>query len=191
MAWYEILMVSVGLSLDVFAYALYKGAMVSRIEVLKVAKMAVVFALWQEGAMLVGSLFSEIPVIQETYPGMAKLYQALAAVLFFVVGMIMIVKAVHGDEVTEHREDSFLAKQLCAWAAVTSIDSLMTGVGLGLLNTRITLLVLQLGIVTVITITAGIWIGYRLGCRMRSGAKLIGGIILLFAGFDVLFRYHG
>lgn len=31
MAWYEILIVSVGLSLDVFTYALYKGAMLSKL----------------------------------------------------------------------------------------------------------------------------------------------------------------
>jgi hypothetical protein len=32
MAWYEIFIVSVGLSLDVFTYALYKGAMLSRLD---------------------------------------------------------------------------------------------------------------------------------------------------------------
>ena len=32
MAWYEILIVSVGLSLDVLTYALYKGAMLTSLD---------------------------------------------------------------------------------------------------------------------------------------------------------------
>lgn len=186
MTWYEVLMVSVGLSLDVFAYALYKGAMVSRIAVPRVIKMAAIFAVWQVGAMLAGSLISELPFIEASYPKAAKLYEALSAVLFFGVGMMMIVKSLHADEVMERREDNFFAGQLCTWAAITSIDSLMAGVSLGFLNTQLNVLLLQLAVVTVITVIAGIWIGCRLGCRMRSGAVKLGGIILFFAGLDVL-----
>lgn len=186
MTWYEVLMVSVGVSLDVFAYALYKGAMISRIVVPKVAKMAAIFAAWQVGAMLVGSLISEIPFIKAAYPRAAKLYEVLSAVLFFVLGVMMLVKSLHNGEVMERREDNFFASQLCTWAAITSIDSLMAGVSLGFLNTRLNVLLLQLAVVTVITVIAGIWIGCRLGCRMRNGAVKLGGVILLFAGLDVL-----
>lgn len=189
MTWYEVLIVSVGLSLDVFAYALYKGAMVSEINVKKVIKMAAVFALWQVGAMFTGSMISEIPLISERYQRAEILYEILSAILFFGVGIIMIGKALHGGEVLEHREDSFYVKQLCAWSAITSVDSFLAGIGLGLLNTQISLLVLQLAVVTVATIVAGIWIGYRLGCQMRYGAMKLGGVMLFLAGMDVLMRH--
>lgn len=189
MTWYEVLIVSVGLSLDVFAYALYKGAMVSEINVKKLAKMAAVFALWQMGAMLAGSMISEIPLIAERYQKARMLYGVLSAILFFGVGVIMIGKALRGGEVLEHREDSFDVKQICAWSAITSVDSFLAGIGLGLLNTQLSLLVLQLAVVTVVTIAAGIWIGYRLGCQMRYGAMKLGGVMLFLAGLDVLIRY--
>ena len=52
MAWYEIFIVSVGLSLDVFTYALYKGAMLSRLDKKQILKMILLFTGWQSGAML-------------------------------------------------------------------------------------------------------------------------------------------
>ena len=191
MSWYEVLMVSVGLSLDVFAYALYKGAMISGVNVKKVAKMAAIFAIWQVGAMLIGSMISEISFIEIHYQRAERLYDVLSAVIFFGVGVMMIVKSLRGGEVTEHKEDAFYVKQICTWAAITSIDSLLAGVSLGFLNTSIHVLVLQLAVVTVITIIAGIWIGCRLGCQMRYGAMKLGGMILLLAGLDVLLRYQG
>ena len=63
MAWYEILIVSVGLSLDVLTYALYKGAMLSKLDKKQILKMTLLFTGWQSGAMLLGSLISEIPYI--------------------------------------------------------------------------------------------------------------------------------
>ena len=39
MAWYEILIVSVGLSLDVLTYALYKGEMHSTLDKKQILKM--------------------------------------------------------------------------------------------------------------------------------------------------------
>ena len=44
MAWYEIFIVSVGLSLDVFTYALYKGAMLSRLDKKQILKMILLFS---------------------------------------------------------------------------------------------------------------------------------------------------
>lgn len=191
MTWYEVLIVSVGLSLDVFAYAMYKGAMISRMQLKKTAKMAVIFAAWQVAAMFVGSLVSEIPLIEEHYRRTEKLYDVLSAVILFAVGIIMIFKAFNGREAAEHREDNFDVKQLCVWAAITSIDSLLTGISMGFLNTQVNMLIVQLVIVTVVTIVAGLWIGYRLGCQMRYGFMKLGGAILLVAGVDVLLRYYG
>ena len=51
MAWYEILIVSVGLSLDVFTYALYKGAMLSKLDKTQILKMTLLFTGWQSGAI--------------------------------------------------------------------------------------------------------------------------------------------
>ena len=77
MAWYEIFIVSVGLSLDVFTYALYKGAMLSRLDKKQILKMILLFTGWQSGAMLLGSLISELPYIAMNYQRTERLFLSL------------------------------------------------------------------------------------------------------------------
>lgn len=86
MAWYEILIVSVGLSLDVFTYALYKGA------------------------MLLGSLISELPYIAMNYQRTERLFRAASAAIFFLIAIWLIVRASQMRDPVERREDVFAWK---------------------------------------------------------------------------------
>lgn len=83
MAWYEIFIVSVGLSLDVFTYALYKGAMLSRLDKKQILKMILLFTGWQSGAMLLGSLISELPYIAMNYQRTERLFRGGIGSYFF------------------------------------------------------------------------------------------------------------
>ena len=127
MAWYEIFIVSVGLSLDVFTYALYKGAMLSRLDKKQILKMILLFTGWQSGAMLLGSLISELPYIAMNYQRTERLFRAASAVIFFLIGIWLIVRALHMRDPLERREDAFAWRQLCIWAMLTSVDSFVTG----------------------------------------------------------------
>ena len=138
MAWYEIFIVSVGLSLDVFTYALYKGAMLSRLDKKQILKMILLFTGWQSGAMLLGSLISELPYIAMNYQRTERLFRAASAVIFFLIGIWLIVRALHMRDPLERREDAFAWRQLCIWAMLTSVDSFLTGIGMGFLDTRVT-----------------------------------------------------
>ena len=119
MAWYEIFIVSVGLSLDVFTYALYKGAMLSRLDKKQILKMILLFTGWQSGAMLLGSLISELPYIAMNYQRTERLFRAASAVIFFLIGIWLIVRALHMRDPLERREDAFAWRQLCIWAMLT------------------------------------------------------------------------
>lgn len=190
MAWYEIFIVSVGLSLDVFTYALYKGAMLSRLDKKQILKMTLLFTAWQSGAMFFGSLISEIPYIAMNYQRTEKLFRAVSAVIFFLIAVWLIVRAVHMRDPLERREDIFAWKQLCVWAMLTSVDSFLTGIGMGFLNTRVTLQMIQLAIMAAIAVVTGIYTGYRIGCRGRSRVLISGAMIFLLVGIDVMFRYY-
>lgn len=190
MAWYEILVVSVGLSLDVFTYALYKGAMLSRLDKKQISKMVLLFMGWQSGAMFLGSLISEIPYIAMNYQRTEKLFRAASAVIFFLIGVWLIVRALHMQDPLERREDMFAWKQLCVWAMLTSVDSFLTGIGMGFLNTRVTVQIVQLAIMAAVAVMTGIYAGYRIGCHGRNRVLISGAMIFLLAGIDVLFRYY-
>ena len=190
MAWYEILFVSVGLSLDVFTYALYKGAMLSRLDKKQILKMTLLFMGWQSLAMLWGSLISEIPYVAMNYLRTEKLFRAVSAVIFFIIAVWLIVRALRMREPLEHREDVFVWKQLCIWAMLTSVDSFLTGIGMGFLNTRVTVQIVQLAVMAALAVVIGVYVGYRIGCQGRSRVLVSGAMIFLLAGVDVLFRYY-
>ena len=190
MAWYEILFVSVGLSLDVFTYALYKGAMLSRLEKKQILKMTLLFMGLQSLAMLLGSLISEIPYVAMNYLRTEKLFRAASAVIFFLIGVWLIVRALRMRDPIEHREDAFAWKQLCIWALLTSVDTFLTGIGMGFLNTRVTVQMIQLAIMAALAVIVGIYVGYRIGCQGRNRVLISGAMIFLLAGVDVLFRYY-
>ena len=190
MAWYEVLFVSVGLFLDVFTYALYKGAMLSRLDKKQILKMTMLFMGWQSLAMLLGSLISEIPYVAMNYMRTEKLFRAASAVIFFIIAIWLIVRALRMRDPVEHREDVFSWRQLCFWALLTSVDTFLTGIGMGFLNTRVTVQIIQLAIMAALAVVAGIYVGYRIGCRGRNRILISGAMIFVLAGVDVLFRYY-
>ena len=56
----EVLLIAVGLSLDVFAVVICRGALLSRIEKKRLLLLSAIFALWQVGALLAGSLLGQL-----------------------------------------------------------------------------------------------------------------------------------
>ena len=63
LALWEILLVAGGLSLDVFAYCLWKGAMLSEMNRRNITKMVALFTACQMGAMLLGNGITLIPAL--------------------------------------------------------------------------------------------------------------------------------
>ena len=116
--------------------------------------------------------------------------RAASAVIFFLIGIWLIVRALHMRDPLERREDAFAWRQLCIWAMLTSVDSFLTGIGMGFLDTRVTVQIIQLAIMAALAVIAGIYAGYRIGCHGRNRVLISGALIFLLAGVDVLFRYY-
>ena len=72
MALWQILLISVGLSLDVFAYCLYKGAMISTVDIPNMTKMTAIFTGFQAGMMIVGCGITRIPAMARSYKPFGK-----------------------------------------------------------------------------------------------------------------------
>ena len=100
----------------------------------------------------------------------------------------MIVKAIKEKPVEEKKEDVISIRQIVIWACITSIDSFIAGIGFGFLETDFLLLVLVIGIVTLVLVIIGMYIGYWMGCQFRRTAVTIGGCILLFGALELVIR---
>lgn len=191
MDFLQILLVVVGLSLDVFAYGLYKGAMISRIHKANLLKMIGIFSGFQMGMMLVGAIITMIPAIHPDYTSANRLWEMAAAVLFFGLGIWMILRSFNKKykKIEEQVNDNFDYKMIVFWAFMTSLDALIAGFGFGLLSAQLWVTILTLGIVTAASVIVGVLAGYLLGCGPMNRFIAAGGGIVIIGGIDILVHF--
>lgn len=185
----EIIMVSVGLSLDVFAIMICKGSLISKIEKKNLLKSCLIFAIWQIASLLIGNSITNIPVFSSRSVTVTNMWYKASAFIFGILGIYMIFKARENKPFVERLENEFPTKVICIWACLTSLDAFFAGIGFGFLNTEVLIEAICLLIITVLFVFLGAFTGYHFGFKHKNNAYLFGGIILIAAALDVVIRY--
>ena len=191
MSLWEIILIAIGLSLDVFAYSLYRGAMVAEVQKANVAKMCGIFAACETCAVFVGEMITYIPAIRGFYESASRIWLVLAAVTFLSLGVYMIIRGIHKgrNPILERKAGRLNTKVVFMWALITSLDALVAGIGFGFLDFRLLALLVVMAITTVASVLAGLWLGYRLGCGPMNRLVSIGGGVVIIGGIDVMVHY--
>ena len=191
MEYIRILLVGIGLSLDVFAYCLYRGAVISEIRRGDLAKIIGMFTVFQVGMLAIGSCLTRIPAIEVRYRSVNQLWVGLASAAFILLGILMILKAYRRRHIhpEEKKNDTLNIHALLFWCLLTSVDALIAGIGFGLLGFKLLLCLLLLAAITVLSVIVGIVCGYRMGCGPMNKFVLIGGLLVMIGGIDVLVRF--
>ena len=174
----ELLIVSVGLSIDVFVAAAYMGAGFSKIRWKNLVLLSVLFGGIQLGVLVLGTKTA------------ADRWEGLTVLIFAALGIYMILKGIRKKKVLERRKDEIEWKKTTLLALVTSVDAFFVGMGLGFLDTAMIEESLVLFPVTVLEAVIGIFAGYRLGLKENRRAYWVGGALLLLASFDVILHYY-
>ena len=99
----------------------------------------------------------------------------------------MIKESFERDECPVDSDFSF--KTMLAMAIATSIDAMAVGVSLAFLKVNIWIAVLLIGLTTAAFSAAGVYMGKFFGCRYKSGAEFIGGLILIAMGCKILIEH--
>ena len=191
MGLWQTIVIVIGLSLDVFAYCLYKGAMISEVRKGEITKVVSIFTGFQVGMMVVGTLVTQIPAFKEKYLHANRLWTFLAAITFFALGIVMLVKSAkkRHRKIEEKKQDSFNYHVILFWAFLTSIDALIAGVGFGFMGLKLLGTLVIMAIFTAACSVAGFASGYWLGCGPMNKFVAIGGCMVLVGGVDLLVNY--
>lgn len=187
----EILIVSVGLSLDVFVAMAYLGAGFSYINKRNLAGLSVLFGGMQFLEIVAGNVITMFLPLGQTRTGdVADEWEALTAFIFAGLGIYMICKGLRREEVLERRKDNVDWNRMIPLSVVTGIDALFAGAGMSFLGTDIFVQSVVLLPVGVCMAILGIYVGYRLGLEHNRHALWIGGALLLIASGDVMIHYY-
>ena len=190
MSWIEIVLITIGMSLDTFAAVECQGALVAKLEKKRLSMAVTVIALWQTIALLIGSFLVTLLNQYDTQlSGEAFRGRRLAILILFGMGLRMFVKAWRNERIVEKREDGLDIKKTFFSIAKGTIFTILTGIAFAFLEADIKAVLIMIICVTIAMVIIGLYTGYRLGFEQKSKAYIGGGALLIAAGIDVIVRY--
>ena len=190
MSWIEIVLITIGMSLDTFAAVECQGALVAKLEKKRLSMAVTVIALWQTIALLIGSFLVTLLNQYDTQlSGEAFIGRILAILILFGMGLRMFVKAWRNERIVEKREDGLDIKKTFFSIAKGTIFTILTGIAFAFLEADIKAGLIMIICVTIAMVIIGLYTGYRLGFEQKSKAYIGGGALLIAAGIDVIVRY--
>ena len=190
MSWIEIVLITIGMSLDTFATVECQGALVAKLEKKRLSMAVTVIALWQTIALLIGSFLVTLLNQYDTQlSGEAFIGRILAILILFGMGLRMFVKAWRNERIVEKREDGLDIKNTFFSIAKGTIFTILTGIAFAFLEADIKAVLIMIICVTIAMVIIGLYTGYRLGFEQKSKAYIGGGALLIAAGIDVIVRY--
>ena len=190
MSWIEIVLITIGMSLDTFAAVECQGALVAKLEKKRLSMAVTVIALWQTIALLIGSFLVTLLNQYDTQlSGEAFIGRILAILILFGMGLRMFVKAWRNERIVEKREDGLDIKKTFFSITKGTIFTILTGIAFAFLEADIKAVLIMIICVTIAMVIIGLYTGYRLGFEQKSKAYIGGGALLIAAGIDVIVRY--
>ena len=143
MALSAIFLVALSLSMDCFAVALAGSVSMQRLSYKQVVRASFAFGFFQAGMLVLGWLVGQAVV--DIIAGYAYW---VAFVLLGLVGVRMIWESLSSGSESRQHTDITKGFALLTLSIATSIDALAVGLGLALLESRILLAVIVVGLVT-------------------------------------------
>lgn len=175
------LIFAMSLCADCFAVSVCSSVTLKRLDFRSVGLISLVFGIVQAGLMLVGYGFGDLFV---GYVEKAAHWIGFGLLLY--VGGSMIKESLEKE--AEVRDLNGFAHIIVA-AVATSIDALAVGISLSMSQDSLgdTLMkTVAVFIVTILSVVLGMMFGQKLGNRFGKIAELMGGIVLILIGLNIL-----
>lgn len=180
----SILLTAFALSMDAFAVSVTKGMTLNKINYLISGKIALFFGFFQGVMPLIGW---GLGIQFESY---IKSYDHwIAFILLSFIGLKMIFDA--KDNKLESNSFELDNKELFILSIATSIDALAIGVSFAFLKINIIPICISIAIITFSICFIGVLIGKKIGSLFKTSAQILGGIILILIGLNILNGHTG
>ena len=188
MNWVENLLIVAGISLDIFGAMECQGSLVNKVNKKLLSGICVLMAVCQLIALFLGHFLSDLfckshPMSDERFLG-----EILAMVIFFGLGIRLIVKAIRNERVEEHLETNLGIHRFVRLATVSSLYTVLAGLAFGFVGTNLVAILIMIVVVTIAFVIGGMYTGYHMGFTSKTTVYTVGAILLWIAGIDVLLQ---
>ena len=184
----ENLLIIIGLSLDVFAAMECQGSLVRKVDKKHLSLDTIIIVVAHLLALYLGYFLATLlskngDTSEEVFIG-----HILAIIILFGLGIRLIVKAIINEQINEHLEQHLGIKRFIPLTGLTGIYTLVAGFAFGFIGTTIWQLLIMLAVALVLFVVGGMYCGFRFGFESKRRAYVIGAILLIIAGIDMIIR---
>lgn len=188
MNWIENLLIVAGISLDIFGAMECQGSLVNKVNKKLLSGICVLMSVCQLIALFLGHFLSDLfckshPMSDERFLG-----EILAMVIFFGLGIRLIVKAIRNERVEEHLETNLGIHRFVRLATVSSLYTVLAGIAFGFVGTNLVAILIMIVVITIAFVIGGMYTGYHMGFTSKTTVYTVGAILLWIAGIDVLLQ---
>ncbi|MEG1555620.1 MAG: manganese efflux pump MntP family protein [Bacteroidales bacterium] len=184
MSLLELILISIGLAMDCFAVSFSAGALQKELKIKQILILALSFGLFQAIMPVIGWFGGEVVIHY-----ISSFDHWIAFVILFFIGGKMLIDGVQPNK-EEKKIDVMKPLTLLTLSIATSIDALAVGFSFALLEVKIWLSALIIGITSFLMSITGVWMGKRLCCYIKPNyAEILGGFILLAIGTKILLEH--
>lgn len=175
-----VIFIAIGLAMDSFSASVVLGS-VER-------KKSYVNAIFSSG--LFGFFQAIMPLIGWVIGGIFKSYISgldhwAAFFLLFIIGLKMIKEGISYKDSSKNNVNIIIKTRLYL-AFATSIDALIVGMGINLINAPIFLTIIIIGLVTFLLSLTGFYLGGKSSSLLKNNAGIFGGSVLILIGLKIL-----
>lgn len=180
------LLLAFGMSMDAFAASIGKGATLHKPKFSEALRTGLIF----------GAIETLTPLIGWALGMLASQFVLewnhwITFILLTFLGGRMIIEGIRNDideDEPVHRHGFWL---LVTTAIATSLDAMAVGVGLAFLQVNIITTALAIGCATLIMSTLGMMVGRFIGPLLGKRAEILGGVVLIGIGAQIMFSHFG
>lgn len=183
MAYLTITLIALALSMDAFAVSLCFGSCTGYSKKALGIRTGLFFGIFQALMPLIG--WAAGLVLEKQ---IREIDHWIAFVLLAFVGGKMILNAIKNKSCPSNlNPKSFWV--MISLSIATSIDALVIGLSLAILQIPILLSVAIIGSITFILSFTGVWLGNKMFGKLGNKAEITGGIILVLLGLKILIEH--
>lgn len=177
---FALTLLALAMSTDAFAAALGKGVALQKPRFVDALKIGLIFGAVEACTPILGWLLGSV-----ASNWLAQWAPWLAFIILLVLGVHLIRNGLSEDPSEETNTQPQSKKLLVLTAVATSIDALVVGFGLALVNVSIWQAALAIGLATATMATIGVLVGRVLGAVVGQRAEVLGGVVLIGVGVSI------
>ena len=186
MSWIENILIIIGISLDTYATMEVEGAMLAEVKKKPLIITCALVVLLQLVFYFGGYFICYEAGIHNWITNTSNIGYIVAAVIFGMLGLRLIIKAIKREIVYEKRKDGLNVKDYIRILIITSFYTLVAGGACGLVETSVVMMAVVIIVMSVIAVIAGLYTGLHFGIESKTTTYVIGAVVLWLVGVEVM-----